>query len=141
CGAFWAPRGLESPTANPMKDAKPARVSKVENIHDGVFTTTSVTTFHKANLAPLFESLRAQAGLTRGWGDCYGHMLVATGRAEAMVDPQMNAWDCAALKPIVEEAGGTFTDLKGSPTIHGGNALSTNGKVFQQVMGIIRAAK
>jgi fructose-1,6-bisphosphatase/inositol monophosphatase family enzyme len=55
-----------------------------------------------------------------------------------MLDPVMNVWDCAALLPIVEEAGGTFTDWDGESTIHGGNAISTNGLLFDEVMKIVR---
>jgi fructose-1,6-bisphosphatase/inositol monophosphatase family enzyme len=53
----------------------------------------------------------------------------------------MNVWDCAPLLPIVEEAGGTFTDWRGQRTIHGGNAISTNGKLFEPVMAVIRNAE
>ncbi len=63
----------------------------------------------------------------RSWGDCYGHCLVATGRADVMLDPVMNPWDCAALLPIVREAGGRFTDWSGAARIDGGDAVSTNG--------------
>ena len=55
-----------------------------------------------------------------------------------MLDPVMNVWDCAALSPIVEEAGGTFTNWQGVRTIHGGNAISTNGLLFDSVMDTIR---
>jgi fructose-1,6-bisphosphatase/inositol monophosphatase family enzyme len=75
--------------------------------------------------------------MQRSWGDCYGHILVATGRAEVMLDPVMSVWDCAALMPIVQEAGGTFTDWRGEPTIRGGNAISTNGRLFKQVMRLV----
>ncbi len=54
-------------------------------------------------------------------------MLVATGRANLMVDPMMHVWDCAALQPVIEEAGGTFTDWNGTPTIHATNSIATNG--------------
>jgi len=53
--------------------------------------------------------------LSRTWGDCFGDLLVATGRAEIMIEPIMNVFDCAALQPIVEEAGGTFTRLDRRP--------------------------
>ncbi len=65
-------------------------------------------------------------------------MLVATGRADIMLDPVMNTWDCAALAPIIEEAGGTFTDWQGNRTISGGNAISTNGVLFDEVMKTIK---
>ena len=72
--------------------------------------------------------------LERGWGDCYGHCLVATGRVDIMLDPRMNPWDCAALIPIVQEAGGRFTDWKGRVTIDGGDAVSTNGALHEEVL-------
>ena len=53
------------------------------------------------------------------------------------MDPIMNIWDCAALQPVIEEAGGTFTDWTGVRTISGGNAIATNGLLFQDVMQII----
>jgi histidinol-phosphatase len=73
----------------------------------------------------------------RTWGDCYGYVLVATGRADVMLDPVMNVWDCAALLPVVEEAGGSFTDWQGRRTIHSGNSVATNGTLFREVMQII----
>ena len=54
-----------------------------------------------------------------------------------MLDPVMNVWDCGALLPIVEEAGGTFTDWRGHRTIHGGNAISTNGVLLNEVRSVI----
>ena len=79
------------------------------------------------------------AGLSRTWGDCYGYLLVATGRAELMVDPIMNVWDAAAIQPILEEAGGTFTDWQGRPTIHSGEGIATNGRVLEEVLAITAA--
>jgi fructose-1,6-bisphosphatase/inositol monophosphatase family enzyme len=61
--------------------------------------------------APTIAWSRATA-MQRTWADCYGYALVATGRAEVALDPIMNVWDCAALLPIVEEAGGRFTDWR-----------------------------
>jgi len=76
--------------------------------------------------------------MQRGWGDCYGHCLVATGRADVMLDPRMNAWDCAALIPILQEAGGQFTDWRGAVRMDGGDAISTNGQLHQAVLGYLR---
>ena len=70
------------------------------------FSNTCEHTFGSA-----LEEMRLKAYVSRTWGDCYGHVLVATGRADVMLDPVMNIWDCAALLPILEEAGGTFTDF------------------------------
>lgn len=66
------------------------------------------------------------AAVSRTWGDCFGYLLVATGRAEVMVDPVLSPWDAAALQPIVEEAGGVFTDWAGHASAFGGSAVATN---------------
>jgi len=55
-----------------------------------------------------------------------------------MIDPKMNVWDCAALQPVLEEAGGTFTDWQGNRTIHAGESIATNGRVLEEVLAITR---
>lgn len=81
-----------------------------------------------------WDRLLSDTGLQRGWGDCYGHCLVATGRADIMLDPRMNRWDCAALLPILQEAGGRFTDWRGNAVTDGGDAVSTNGVLHGEVL-------
>jgi fructose-1,6-bisphosphatase/inositol monophosphatase family enzyme len=122
-------RGHDSPTR--------AQVSKRGKLSEGCFVTSQVDTFRKRNGWEAFEKLQAAAYITRTWGDCYGYLLVATGRAEAMVDPMLNVWDAAAVQPIIEEAGGTFTDWQGTPTIHAGEAVATNGLVLAEVLAAL----
>ena len=81
-----------------------------------------------------WDRLLADTELQRGWGDCYGHCLVATGRADVMLDPKMNPWDCAALIPILQEAGGRFTDWRGAAITTGGDAVSSNGVLHPQIL-------
>lgn len=121
-------------------DAPPqaARVSQRPTLAQGTFLTSQVDLFTRGGAPAVFDELSAAAYVTRTWGDGYGYLLVATGRAEAMVDPLMNVWDCAALAPVLEEAGGTFTDWSGTPTIHGGEAVATNGCVLEEVLAITR---
>jgi histidinol-phosphatase len=76
----------------------------------------------------------ADARRTRGFGDFWGHTLVARGSAEAMFEPDLNLWDYAALVPIVEEAGGRVTTLDGGPLHHGGSVLSTNGVMHDELV-------
>jgi fructose-1,6-bisphosphatase/inositol monophosphatase family enzyme len=76
----------------------------------------------------------------RSWGDCYGYLLVATGRAEAMVDDAMNPWDAAAVQPIIEEAGGVFTDWRGRATAFGGDAIATNAALAGEIRAALGAA-
>jgi fructose-1,6-bisphosphatase/inositol monophosphatase family enzyme len=85
-----------------------------------------------------WDRLAAGTGMQRTWADCYGYVLVATGRAEVALDPVMNVWDCAALLPIVEEAGGRFTDWTGRRVIDGGDAVATNGLLHAEVLDLLR---
>lgn len=118
-----------------------ARVSSTESLGDALLLATDFGTCEQYGFGRAAEMLQRQVNARRTWGDAYGHVLVATGRADIMLDPIMNVWDCAALLPIVEEAGGTFTDWQGQRTIQGGNAISTNGVLFESVMAAIRNAE
>jgi fructose-1,6-bisphosphatase/inositol monophosphatase family enzyme len=73
-----------------------------------------------------WRRLAESAAISRTWGDCYGYLLVATGRAEVMVDGIVSPWDSAALFPLITEAGGTFSDWTGAPTAFGDNVIATN---------------
>ena len=114
-----------------------ARVSDVGELKDSCICFTSPVNFAKNSRKDEWDSLTKASRLVRGWGDCYGHILVATGRAEASFDPIMNPWDCGPLLPIMEEAQGTFTNWNGEATIHGKDAFSTNGFVFDEVMSLV----
>ena len=85
-----------------------------------------------------WRKLAEAALVTRTWGDCYGYLLVATGRAEVMVDGVLSAWDAAAVMPIIEEAGGVFTDWTGKPTVYGGSAIATNAALARQARAFLQ---
>ncbi|HLA10157.1 MAG TPA: inositol monophosphatase family protein [Pyrinomonadaceae bacterium] len=121
-------------------NGEPTRVSLTNSLRDALLLSTDFRACARHGFAEAGASLQSQAEECRGWGDAYGHVLVATGRADVMLDPVMNVWDCAALLPILEEAGGRFTDWQGQRTIHGGNAISTNALLFDEVMNTIRNA-
>ena len=87
-----------------------------------------------------WATLASRARIARTWGDCFGYLLVATGRAEVMVDDKMNAWDSACLLPILEEAGGTLTDWRGRRTAFGGDTIATNAMLATSVRAILGAA-
>ncbi|MGI6414652.1 MAG: histidinol-phosphatase [Thermoguttaceae bacterium] len=116
-----------------------ARVSDCPRLGEGLFLTSEVACFAEAGRHEAYERLQAAARLTRTWGDCYGFLLVATGRAEVMIDASMSLWDAAALQPIIEGAGGSFTDWQGKPTIQSGEAVATNGRIRDEVLAITRA--
>ena len=114
-----------------------ARVSKISTLAEALMLTTDIRALYQHGRGPASDKLAFATRMQRTWGDCYGHILVATGRAEIMLDPILNLWDCAALLPILEEAGGTFTDWDGKTTIYGANGISTNRFLFDQVMRIV----
>jgi len=115
-------------------NGKPCRVSPVQRLEEALVLTTDL---RAVSGEPGWTALQARAGTVRGWGDCYGHALVATGRAEVMVDPLMHPWDSAPFLPIVTEAGGRFTTRDGVETIHGTSAVSTNGALHGQVLELL----
>ncbi|MBX3442268.1 MAG: histidinol-phosphatase [Planctomyces sp.] len=131
-GAWWTIGG-EAP--------RPARVSTNERLEDSLFCFTSVGGWESTGRMDAFLALCRTARLTRGWGDCYGHILVATGRAELAVDPLLNLWDAAALLPIVEEAGGVFCDWTGAATAEGGNGFSTTPALRDHVLALLSGAR
>jgi fructose-1,6-bisphosphatase/inositol monophosphatase family enzyme len=119
-------------------NGEPASVSKTAELKDALLLATDFTSCAKHGFGHAAELLQGRAKASRTWGDCYGYVLVATGRADVMLDPVMNLWDCAPLLPIMEEAGGTFTDWRGVRTISGGNSIATNGLLFDEVMRLVR---
>jgi histidinol phosphatase-like enzyme (inositol monophosphatase family) len=120
-------------------NGEPARVSKTASLEDALLLSTDFGACARHGFGAAAEELQRRAAMRRTWGDCYGYVLVATGRADVMLDAAMNVWDCAALLPVVEEAGGIFTDWRGRRTIHGGNAVATNGPLYEEVMRIINS--
>jgi histidinol phosphatase-like enzyme (inositol monophosphatase family) len=115
-------------------NGRPCRVS-ASSLDDALLVVTDERAARARSEA--YERLAARTAMQRTWADCYGYVLVATGRAEVALDPAMNVWDCAALLPVVEEAGGRFTDWRGRRTIRGGEAVATNGRLHDQVVSLL----
>lgn len=115
-----------------------ARVSDVSDLSRATLLASDINSFEPHGRGEAWRRLVDATYLQRTWGDAYGYALVATGRAEIMVDPIMEVWDCGPLQVILEEAGGTFTDWSGRPTIYGHEAIATNGALFDQVMAQVR---
>ena len=121
-----------------FRNGEPAKVSSTATLAESLLLITDFGAIEDPRFGTAIKNLQRNVNARRTWGDAYGHMLVATGRADIMLDPVMNLWDCAPLLTILEEAGGTFTDWQGKRTIHGGNAIATNGLLFEDVMKTIR---
>lgn len=120
-------------------NGRPCRVSTVATLRESLVVATVAGGYERYGKAEAFARILDAAGLFRTWGDCYGYVLVATGRAEVALDPVMNVWDAAALLPILTEAGGAFTDWRGTPTIEGGEGIGANRAVLDELLRLIEA--
>jgi histidinol-phosphatase len=120
-------------------DGRRVRVSGVDRIEDALVVTTDVN-IARPDRAAGWDRLRTAAGLARTWGDCYGYALVATGRAEAMVDPVLSIWDAAALVPIIEEAGGVYSAWDGAGGHRQDSAVATNAALSGRVRQLLQDA-
>lgn len=118
-------------------NGKRARVSETANLDKALVCGTDIEFLEAKGRTEAWNRVRKRASLARTWGDCYGYALVATGRAEAMVDPELAIWDAAALKPVIEEAGGVFTDWNGVSTHLGGSAVATNSALATEFRAVL----
>lgn len=114
------------------------RVSDVWRLEQARVTYTSFRSFDRASRGEGMRRLAHAARWARGFGDFWGHMLVASGRAEVMAEPDVNVWDLAPLIVIVEEAGGRLTDLDGKRGIAGGSVVTTNGRLHDAVLALFQ---
>ena len=113
------------------------RVSDVAALDQATVLTTDERFRHAPPREVGWLALVERAQVSRSWGDCFGYLLVATGRAEVMLDPAMSAWDSAALQPVIEEAGGTFTSWEGERTAFGGSAIAMNAALAEQARALL----
>jgi len=103
-----------------------ASVSSVSTLAEATLVTTDERFLDRPHRRAAWQTLSSEVAVCRTWGDCYGYLLVATGRAEIMVDDIVNPWDAAAMYPLITEAGGRFSDWRGCDTAFGGNVIATN---------------
>jgi histidinol phosphatase-like enzyme (inositol monophosphatase family) len=121
-------------------NGKRACVSSVDRLDQAMVLTTDVASITQHGRADGWNRLLAAGPLARTWGDCYGYAMVATGRAEAMLDPVLSIWDAAALPPIIEEAGGVITDWDGAPSHRNGSLVATNGRLASEIRALLRTS-
>jgi len=131
---WWAARGLGA-----FRNAEPIRVSAITELADAQLSYNSLATAEEFGIGPQMHDLEHRCQRTRGYGDFWSFMLVAEGAMDIAVEPIAALWDLAPLQVIVEEAGGRFTDLKGERTVRGGNALATNGPLYDEVLSLLLA--
>jgi histidinol-phosphatase len=113
-------------------------VSGVSRIEDSQVLYGSPAEVEASGLGPGLPRLIRRAWRDRGFGDFWGYALVAEGAAEAMIEVGVRSWDLAAPQVIVEEAGGRLTDLRGQRTIEGRSVLASNGRLHEELLGVLR---
>ncbi|MGI8407629.1 MAG: inositol monophosphatase family protein [Actinomycetota bacterium] len=119
-------------------NGEPIEVSPTDELADAAVLFASVQSFPENGLQEFFAQLTERTWRSRGFGDFWGHMLVARGAAHIMIEPKLSLWDVAALEPIVSEAGGKLTTLDGAPFTHGSSALTTNAALHEKVLSLAK---
>ena len=116
-------------------------VSDEADLARAVVSTTDAGNFEPHGKEAAWRRVRRATWVRAGWGDAYGHALVASGRIEAMLDPAMYAWDCGPFPVILAEAGGSFGDWRGTETIHGGDAVSVNAALRDPLLRLLDTSR
>jgi len=114
-----------------------ARVSNVSDLTRAYVAFSDPKLFDDYGRRAAWEKIKNATYHRGGWSDAYGYLLIATGRAEVMLDPIMDAWDCAPFPPILSEAGGYFGNWQGDPTIWANEALGTTNALLPQVLKLL----
>jgi histidinol phosphatase-like enzyme (inositol monophosphatase family) len=128
----WAARGEGC-----WWNGRRALVSDVTDLSRALLLTSDAESIERQGHGAGWSRLRARADIVRTWGDCYGYTLVATGRAEAMLDPVVALWDAAAIAPVIEEAGGVLTDWSGERTWRNSSLVATNAALAREIRHLL----
>jgi histidinol-phosphatase len=129
---WWAARGQGA-----YADGRRLAVSGVSDLAHAHFSYSSLHGWEKQGRFDGFLDLCRKCWRTRGFGDFWSYLLLAEGAVDIAAEPEVSLWDLAALQVIVEEAGGTFTDLDGVATPEGGSAVATNGLLHDEVLRLL----
>ena len=114
-----------------------AHVSRTARLEDALICTSDIMHHYEHGKGAGWDALCRRVRLVRTWGDCFGYVMVATGRADVMLDAVMSPWDIAALKPILEEAGGRLTDYRGGTCIYSNDSVGSNGVLHDEVLRVV----
>lgn len=136
--SVWASRGGGCVHRDATGVERPARVSTQARLDRARFGSPSMDYYRTDDRRRLFLELCARFGSQRGWGDCFGHLLVATGRLDCVIDPVLSPWDIAGVVPIIEEAGGRWTDWQGRDDHFSPTGVSSNGLIHERVLELVR---
>ncbi len=124
-----------------FRNGRPMRVSTIDRMDQALIFYSGVTWFQQAGHLDAFLALAGETDRQRGFGDFYGFMLVAQGSGELMLDHGVHVWDVVAVKPIIEEAGGRFSDWEGTPSVNRPDVVASNGLLHDEALRILRTGK
>ena len=113
------------------------RVSKTDCLSKSLVLTTDYQNIDTYQNISLWNKFTKKVSMTRTWGDCYGYMTLASGRAEVMVDPILEPWDLMALIPIIQGAGGVITDYQGNPAHEGRSIIASNQYLHSEILKLL----
>ncbi|MGB9376313.1 MAG: histidinol-phosphatase [Mycobacteriales bacterium] len=135
---WWAGKGNGSWTGRSRSQATRCQVSGVSKLADASLSYASIGAWETVGRLEPFLNLTRAVARTRAFGDFWSHMLVAEGAVDISCEPLgLALHDLVALQPIVEEAGGKFTDLSGEPRPDRGSVVCTNGKLHDEVLDVL----
>jgi histidinol-phosphatase len=120
-------------------NGEPIRVSAIETLREATLLHAQLKFLREAGYWDGFVRLVDATDRQRGFGDYLGYALVAEGKAELYLEADLKVWDLAPCRILVEEAGGRFTDFTGAPTIYGGTAFATNGRLHDAALALFAA--
>lgn len=123
------------------QDGRRMSVSDTADLSEAEVAFGGLSYFRSPPWEHVVDALSARTARQRGYGDFWQHCLVAAGSTDVALEADVKLWDLAAVKIIVEQAGGRFTDLQGQVTASGGSALSSNGLLHDEVLALISAGK
>jgi histidinol-phosphatase len=135
---WWGARGLGAWASDgPGTDPRRISVSAVAELGDAYLSTTDLRVFGQQGRMDRWLALVDACWETRAFGDFWQHCLVAEGVLDLAVDPVANAWDLAALVPILTEAGGRMTGLSGSGSFAEGDGIASNGRLHEPALALV----
>lgn len=136
---WWAAKNAGAWTRALGAEPKRIQVSGIDDLRDASFSYSDAIGWPEHGEQTALHTLNSSTWRQRAYGDFWSHMLVAEGAVDISAEPELGAWDMAALIPIIEEAGGRASAFDGTPALQGGSLVATNGLLHDQVLSCLRA--
>lgn len=115
-----------------------AHVSSTAELSQAMLATTSLDYFTNDEHRALYQQMHEQSRFVRGWSDCYAIVLLATGRVDAVIEPDVKIWDIASVPPIISEAGGDWSAFSGTKSVSEDSIIATNEQLYKDIARMVR---